>query len=56
MIRRLRSGNNNASDVPGSVLQRVLSSVDGPFAASVKLACGDDLSGCGHLSGLLTRR
>ena len=29
----------------------MLSSVDGPCAASVKLVGGADLSGCGHLSG-----
>jgi hypothetical protein len=34
----------------------VLSSVDGPCSASVKLVCSDDLSECGHLSGLLARR
>jgi hypothetical protein len=34
----------------------VLSSLDGPCAARVKLGFSDDLSGCGHLSGLLARR
>jgi hypothetical protein len=27
-----------------------------PLLASVKLVCSDDLSECGHLSGLLARR
>jgi predicted transcriptional regulator of viral defense system len=43
-------------DCPASAPMRVLSSVDGPCSASVKLVCSDDLSGCGHLSGLLARR
>jgi hypothetical protein len=34
----------------------VLSSLDGPCSARVKLDLADDLSGCGHLSGLLARR
>jgi hypothetical protein len=40
-----------------STMQRmVVSSVDGPCSARVKLALSDDLSGCGHLSGLFARR